>query len=255
MQIPLCIEHRSAMYRRGEGAPWSCFRCEQPPSAAQIKAQKILALWPLDARPHCRRCKARMTIHKALSQNPRWSCNPCEVKAPVTQTPRTPHKHIDVGVRPYCLECKVECGVGGTPGRRRWTCGRCGFSILAVGKGYRKRQELSLTEDTEQEQIAILALIEDGYCEPEEIADDLPTIPLDRIKALCVALVNASQHSRYGYEWRKVGRKPLRGQSRLGIFRKDAPALVRSIFQRNDRRRPDMYAVDRAGITEARIAG
>ena len=102
---------------------------------------------------------------------------------------------------------------------------------------------------------AILALIENGYCEPEEIADELPTIPLDRIKALCVALVNASQHSAFGYEWRRIGRRPLRGQSRLGIFRKDAPALVRSIFQRNDRLRPDMFAVDRAGITEARIAG
>ena len=196
-----------------------------------------------------------MTIHKALSQTPRWSCGKCNAKAAVSETPREQHKHIDVGVRPFCVACRVECGVGGTAKARRWTCGRCGYSILAVGKGYRKKQELSLTEDTDHEQIAILALIADGFCEPEEIADELPSIPLDRIKALCVALVNASQHSRYGYEWRRIGRKLRRGQSRLGIFRRDAPALVTSIFQRNDRRRPDMYAVDRQGITQARAAG
>ena len=112
-----------------------------------------------------------------------------------------------------------------------------------------------MTEDTEPDQLAIVALrIEAGYCEPEEIADDLP-LALDIIRTLCCALVNESLPYSLGYEWRKIGRKPERGQSRLGIFRKDAPALVRSIFQRNERHRPDMYAVDRAGITEARGVG
>jgi hypothetical protein len=109
----------------------------------------------------------------------------------------------------------------------------------------RERIRFQLARTPAKDREAVEQEIRAGCCEAEEIAELLP-LSIDEIRAICAWLVNESGR---GYEFRPIGKKPKRGVTRIGIFRKDAPAHVVSILTRQAV--PDFYSVDRSGLRAA----
>lgn len=112
---------------------------------------------------------------------------------------------------------------------------------------FREQLAFYLTRTPETDRAAVAAEIEAGCCEPDEIADALP-LTLDEVRLICDELVKTSTGPD-GYEWRPIGRKLKHGARRLGIFRKDAPAHLRPIFNRP--LPSDHYNIDRSGLAAA----
>jgi hypothetical protein len=139
-----------------------------------------------------------------------------------------------IETRPVCLTCRNPMVVGGTPKRRRWGCTGCDYTILFVGRGYgssRERKRALRLEFDSRPHDAELKLVtkhvNKGLVTAEEIAGKV-RLSEDEINMLCELLVTQSKGSD-GYEWRPIGPRNKHGPRQRGIFRKDAPALVRAV--------------------------
>jgi hypothetical protein len=94
--------------------------------------------------------------------------------------------------------------------------------------------------DEADNQRAITKEIKQGSATIEEIGEAVP-LPLPHIRAICNQLVNAKCSA---YEWRPIGYNAHHGRRVFGIFRKDAPTLIRGHSTAQPLHRPSLYYQD-----------
>lgn len=90
--------------------------------------------------------------------------------------------------------------------------------------------------DERDNQRAVAEEIDNGCATVEEIAEQVP-LPLTHIKTICNQLISADQSR---FEWRPIGYNSHAGARVFGIFRKDAPTLIRGHDERESRYAPGL---------------
>lgn len=245
---PCCVKCRAVMVVHGAGGEspvWHCLACKRGCRISKVTTANAGKHLDVGVRPCCITCRREMAVG-GVPGHRRWSCSKCGYNVLACGVGYSKRKRLDAIIEQGRPDGYIEGLRLVSELTRELIHNYSGQPFNSYLATLRDNIDFQLNRNPADDLRAVADQVDAGCSEPEEIAEVVP-LTIEEIKALCVDLVNTQSE----YEWRPIGHKPKRGQARLGIFRKDAGAVVRPIFAAPQR--SDMYAVDSRGLKEVVI--
>jgi hypothetical protein len=217
---PWCIVCRRRMTRpfKGVNLTYRCEKCD-----TNIKGRRRPAMleaeFPIGERAMCIACRRPMGVG-GVPGHRRWNCAGCGANCLHVGkgNKKKPKLYIVPKVAAQYLDKLIDLSDQLVTIIREHQGEVFNVNLSTLNKAIRYFARNDENENRE----AVRKEVEAGCCTPEEIAETVP-LPIEHIQALCHQLVKQSRV----YEWRPVGYDAKHGARIYGIFRRDAPTLVR----------------------------
>lgn len=198
---------------------WACAKCGTQ-TRQRLQPQGLEVEFPIALRAWCITCHVVLSVG-GVDGRRRWHCSQCG--ADFLQNGKGYSKRRKLYVVPKAPPAYTEALISLSDSLAAIMRSFPGEAFNGRLSTLNRAIRYFARNDDDANRSAVAKEVEAGCATPEEIAESVP-LPLEHITALCHQLV---KQKRSPYEWRPIGYDAHHGARVYGIFRKDAPTLVR----------------------------